>query len=449
LGPWFKRVPTKHVRTLAQGFLDSTPRDLRRKLLYLCYQPSAPVVEILGAERLVDLLDHTEPETQEIAEHWLFRSGSDGAFDLAIERGQVIPASTRSMRQSWGRWFAVRMRSRLPYETLARAIDLGSLSYVVRRRPQDIASYTRDLDQAIRGVTSARDETLKTGFCERTLRAIVRQDWKTVEGWIQLAVEQRGTWSPLIESCHMMLESLCEVLLEADPAHGVELFRTLLAHRRHARTVDYPTGVDVLALTLFKIPSSGHADALLSEWLDECTTDKDLFELALAASAVHNDERLSESIQQGLSSSVPVERATALTLAGFAVHGSRSTALLESVEPHREGWLHAVQERTRRHLERDRWAQEWFRRFAASRETEESFAAFRLFLRCVDRRYWTWKDDVLRRIRLAPDRRRYLAVHRDGIERAIKDNEKDLEKRFLGDEISEGQVHPWLRRYLG
>ena len=448
LGLSFKRLPTKDLKSLAQGLLASSQRDLRRKLWYLWYQPAAPVVEVLGVERLVSLLDYPNQEIRSIAENWLFRSGCDEAFDLAIERGIVTPALTRNRRRLWGRWFAVRMQSRLPYATLAQAIDLGSLSYVVRRRPGDLAPYVRDLDRAVRDSASTRDENLETGYCKKTLQAVVKLVPQSVNDWVRLASEQRGERSsPLIESCHMMLESLCEVLLETNQEQGVELFQTLLAQRQHARTVDHPTGVDMLALTLFRIPRSKHSQVLLREWLDTCSTDNTLFELALAAAAVHKDERLAELIQEGLSSSIPVKKAAALVLAGFSVHGSRSATLLESVQLHPEGWLHAVQDRARRCLDRDRWAQEWFRRFAISQSTEESFAAFRLFLRCVDRRYWIWKNDVIRSANSV--RRRYWEVNRDSIEEAIEKNEKGREKHFLGEEIAEGKVQPWLKRYLG
>ena len=93
--------------------------------------------------------------------------------------------------------------------------------------------------------------------------------------------------------------------------------------------------------------------------------------------------------------------------------------------------------------------EEWFRRFTTRPDTEGAFAAFRLFLRCVDRRYWVWRGRIVEDARLSAVRRRYLAVSRDEIERAIKENEKDLEKRFLGTEIPENSVHPWLKRYLG
>lgn len=445
----FKKLSVEQVRMLAHSLLTSTAGDLKRKLAFLWFQPAEPVVEALGAERLVELLDYPDSEVSTITHRWLFRSGADEVLDLAIERGKINPSTTRAMLQFWGRWFAVRMRSRLPYETLARAIDLGSLSYVVRKRRQDLAAYTRDLDSAFRGVTSFGDETLKTDFCKETFQAIARQEPEVARGWARLAIEQRDARSPLIEVSHMMLETLCEVLLDTDPVQGVELFQTLIDRRRHARTVDNPTGVDVLSLTLFRAHPSAHVETLLRAWLDNCTTDKALFELALAASAVRKPERLSSLVQQQLSSSVPVVRAVGLTLAGFAVHGSQPAALLDSVHFHPEGWLHEVQRLARRHLERDRWAQEWFRRFVARHDTDEAFAAFRLFLRCVDRRYWVWKDEVLKGTRLSQERQRYLAVNHDRINKAIKENEKELEKRFVGHPIAKDEVYPWLERYLG
>jgi hypothetical protein len=443
-GQYFKRLAAEDIRGLAQGLFESSPHILQRKLWFISYQPIAPVLEVVRAERLVALLDHPDPVTSHIAQDWLFRSGSDEIVDLAIECGKVTPAMTQAVRQRWGRGFAVRMRSRLPYEMLSRAIDLGSLSYIVEKRHGDLEVYIRDLDAAVRNSENGRADALKTGFSTTTLRAIVRRSPEVVDSWVQLAVKQEDAWSPLLRSCHMMLESLCDVLFEAGPGRGGELFRALLDERRHARTTDYPTGVDVLMLTLFRVPWREDTKLALREWLDNCKTNGDIFEVALANSAICKDGRLSELIREDLSSSVPVRRAVALFLSGFSTSGSVSADLIDSVEFHPEGWLHEVRSSARWHLDRDRWAQEWFRRFATSKGLEESFAAFRLFLRCVDRRYWTWRGHVLGTVRLKANRRRYLNVNRREIERAIKENEKEFKKRFLLDQIPEGKVAPWL-----
>jgi len=450
LGPLFKAVPAESLRRLAQSLLDSPPRELQRKLWFLCHQSADPLVEVLGTASLVDLLQHADSSSRKLAEIWLFLRGPDEVFDLAIERHLVTPAITMLMHRRWGHRFASRLRSRLPYERLLDAFDLGSLSYLIRHRPQDLGSYARDLDHAIRLVTSPRNE-FKTGFCEETLSALAQSYPEIVEGWVRLAVGQNDSRSDVVEYFSMLFEPLAEALLAIDPEQGVRLFRALLAQRRHAQTIDNPTGVDVLALILFRARyRSESIETLLHEWLDGCRSDNELFELALAASAAHSDARLRELIRRGLASPVPMGRAVALSLAGFSVHSLQSTTFLDSIQFHPEGWLHEVAVRARRHLDRDRWAQEWFRRFAALSSNEESFAAFRLFLLCVDRRYWTWKNHVLEDARPSLERRRYLAGSgEEEIVRSIKENEKDLEKRFLGSRIPENQVHPWLKRYLG
>jgi hypothetical protein len=448
LGQWFKRLGAKDLKILARGLSDSPPDEIKRKLWFLWYQDVKPVVQGIEVERLMDLLDHADPEIQHIASEWLFLHGTGEILDLAVRRGAVTPSWTQSSRQEWGGVSAGHMRSRLPYERLSNAIDLGSLSYMIRRRSQDLERYTHDLDRAIQAAARAENRTLATGFCFETLRRIVKREPDVVKGWIRLAVADQDPRSPLFRSSHMMFEALCEVLLEVDPAQGELLFKALLEHRRNARTVDNTTGVDVLALALFRVPRSEQSEALLREWLGSCMTDKALFELALAGLTGHRDERLCDAIRQGLSFRSPVKRGAALMLAGFAADGL-SGALLESVQLHSEGWLYVVRDLARRHRDRDRWAQEWFHRFATKPDIEESFAAFRLFLRCVDRRYWTWKDSVLGSARMRPSRLWYLKGNRDQIDKAIKENEKDLEKRFLGYEITEGKVHPWASRYIG
>ncbi len=448
LGQWFKRLRSSDVGALARGLPGSTPTELKRKLWFLWHQDMSTVLESIEAQWFLDLLEHSDPEIQSIAADWLFFYGAGELFDLAIESGEVTPSWTQATRRNWDGASANHMRSQLPYEKLSQAIDLGSLSHIIRRRPQDLERYIHDLDRAIRATVGGEDRTLITGFCGETLRRIVKREPSLVEGWVRLAVGDQKSRSPLFRSCHMVFESLAEILLALNPVQGEMLFRALLDHRRDANTVDNPTGVDVLALTLFTVPKSEQCEILLHEWLEGCTTDQDLFEFALAGLAARNDKRLYSLVRLKTSFQSPVRRGGVFMLAGFASYDLSGT-FLESAQLHPKGWLHEIRNIARHHLDRDRWAQEWFRRFATKSNIEESFAAFRLFLRCVDRRYWTWKDSVLGHTRIHPSRRSYLKGNQDRIDKAITENEKGLEKRFLGYEIAEGKVRPWLRRYIG
>jgi hypothetical protein len=263
-----------------------------------------------------------------------------------------------------------------------------------------------------------------------------------------MAVDNKNGFDQIIVKFRMMFEALCEPMLKVDPERGSALIRALLAKRNRGRTVDNPTGTDVLVITLFKASQNAHVRDLIDEWLRQSTTDKALFDFALAAAVVKKSERLAELVRRGLRSSIPIEVATALTLAGFSTYGSEPAELIRSIQLHPEGWLHEVRRLALRHLERDRWAQEWFRQFVVRTDAEGSFAAFRLLLRCVDRRYWVWKKSVIDGGRLTEGKRRYLSINQELIDRTIEKNEKDFEKRFVGHEVSEGKVLPWLKQYF-
>jgi hypothetical protein len=284
--------------------------------------------------------------------------------------------------------------------------------------------------------TFGPDEALQSYFSRRTLRALYDQHRNIIEGWVRFAAIQTPRW---IDLCKWLLEPLCEVLLDAEPVLGVELARVFISREQQ--------WASFLPMILLRAPEGKEVESVVRELLSTCHSDAAL--RSLGSAGAQNDERLEGLIRDAIASSLPLDQARALGLSGYAVHGTQSGGALESVRFHPGGWLHQVQEWARRNLERDRWAQEWFRRFLVSPNSEEAFGAFWLFLRCVDRRYWVWHDGVLDRYSPSPERLWFLRGNSEVMKKAIQENEKDSDKLFLGSEILKDAVFPWLERYLG
>ncbi len=439
---WFKRLPENIVETIGESLLTCHSQEVERKLLFLWMQSAGSLVKAVGPEKFVTLL--SDPNLASFAIEYVVRVRTTEVLDLSVRGGLLTPSWTQSI--SRGR-IILPERSELPYETLARSIDLGSLSHLIQHRPADLSLYASDLNQAFQSVHSQSDR-LKANFSKQTIADIWRTHREIVVSWLIILEDERRA-AKLVRPCHMLLEPLAEALLELEPLAGLRLFRTLLRHRREAYTVDYATGVDVLAFILFSIPRNQYSDELLREWLDSCRTDKDLFELSLASLASKADGRLLDLVRERLTSPKPLERAAAIMLSGFVGHQPKSIAFLDSFKLHELGWLCKVRAHARQHLSRDGWAQEWLRRFALSPNTDEAFANFRLFLCCTDRRYHVWGSDILQDTKLSGERLLYATVQQDRIRRAIQENEKAREKTFAGQEVAEGKVYPWLRSYLG
>ncbi|HLP44440.1 MAG TPA: hypothetical protein VK469_00740, partial [Candidatus Kapabacteria bacterium] len=73
-----------------------------------------------------------------------------------------------------------------------------------------------------------------------------------------------------------------------------------------------------------------------------------------------------------------------------------------------------------------------------------AWAGFHLFLRCVDRRYWTWKKDMEEKFtekNFFEKRKLFLELNEALIKKSIEKNEEGLQKKFLGLKIEES-IHP-------
>lgn len=76
-----------------------------------------------------------------------------------------------------------------------------------------------------------------------------------------------------------------------------------------------------------------------------------------------------------------------------------------------------------------------------------AWAGFRLFLRCVDRRFWSWQPEfeALGNLRERRKREVFYQINRSTVENQIRANEQALEKTFLGSKVLEGEMAPWIR----
>ena len=77
---------------------------------------------------------------------------------------------------------------------------------------------------------------------------------------------------------------------------------------------------------------------------------------------------------------------------------------------------------------------------------QEAWAAFRLFLRCVDRRFYLWREAMKTSM---PDLPRLwqhqLALNDQDIRHAVERNEERLAETLFGLRISRDEIAPWYR----
>jgi len=302
------------------------------------------------------------------------------------------------------------------------------------------------LNAAAKAVAKLRSEgatELLAGPPPEVLRAISSRHSEAIERWLAVALQEGQASDQLLEWYSGFYQDLCAHLLSARPAEGVALYRRLGAGRI-VRVVESRLGVMLMDIAVWRAPASSSIKELRLCLLANASSDKELFEISLAAARAGASDALVALVWQDLKTGNAFAMARDATILGLCPSSPDVDRALEEIrDRYPVGWLADVVARARRRLQYEVFARHWFHQFLIVDGDLEAWAAFRLFLKCVDRRFWTWVDGP--RLRSADHRRRaFYAANRDQIETACKENERDLDKYLIGHEILRGSLHPWL-----
>ncbi|CAK8712104.1 MAG: hypothetical protein CDV28_10229 [Candidatus Electronema aureum] len=268
-----------------------------------------------------------------------------------------------------------------------------------------------------------------------------------VNQWLITALKQD---TEMLVRCRGFYEALCEILLEHQPKQGERLFRRL--HRENRlRLIDYTTEILNLLFGLFRAGNSETVCNLRKSLLDNALYDDELFEIAFLAQKHDRNEWLEGTITEYLQSDFALDNAKGLFLLGFMDDHSAGERLDAWIAEKKPSWLHDCARKAKIIHERNQWAHHWFERFITHEETLQAWAAFRLFLRCVDRRFWLWGEEMIYSPEVPYERFEHYRACRDSIMKATRKNEKNhfkLQENLVGCKVQENQLWPWLRAYL-
>jgi hypothetical protein len=191
-------------------------------------------------------------------------------------------------------------------------------------------------------------------------------------------------------------------------------------------------------------PISSSLVQLWRDALEECIMDADLLELAvLVRSAKRLDAKrwFQDTIRADESSAISFESARARALRGF-MEEDATAAWIEELVENETFWekevLGTAQLRTRLEAR----ARYWFHTFATETDLDKSWAAFRLFLTCADRRCWIWIGDELSNV--TGPKRRFFGINLRTIQEACKENERKWRESFLDCKVNVG-LSPWMQ----
>ncbi len=289
------------------------------------------------------------------------------------------------------------------------------------------------------------------GICLPThgLDWIVAHRPDLVETWLAPVLETGHAASRLLAVAAGFYEALCKVLLRQAPERGVALYRRLKKSQYPVRFVAQWSGTSLIEQALFAAPAHPAVEVLWEERLANCCTDRELLELVLVAQSGQARTWLWSVIARGVVAPVPFQQAQVLMLLAF-IDGSQADDMLSRyVKASPQTWLDHVAAAASRYRQNNCWARHWYVRFLGTADDIASWAAFRLFLRCVDSRYWYWRSPS------SPDdstdaawnrRLHFLEANKEAIKRHAQENEKPLTEEFLAQKVLKGDVWPWLEQ---
>jgi hypothetical protein len=238
--------------------------------------------------------------------------------------------------------------------------------------------------------------------------------------------------------------ALCRALLVIDPARGGQLWDQLRSQGNSAKVRDESTEIDSLVLSPFEAPDSETAEKLRWKLLETTFSDMALLDIAVSAQLYDRGDWLRRATEQLVTSSLLWRKAQGLTLAAFSEIKTDSWNELCQQVNEAESWIDDVKSKMETYHLRNRWAQTWYSEWLTRPETDTAWSAFRLFLKCADKRFWIWKRSVEleteKLVFLDDTRRRFFDASEDEIRKAITENQKETQRYFSGDKVLKGRT---------
>jgi hypothetical protein len=319
------------------------------------------------------------------------------------------------------------------------------------RQLLDPDAFDRSAQEALTSVETLYERARQDGaamfgshFRGDSLSEVIRRRPELVASWVAMMEGENS--EEVIWRAGDFYRALALSLAPIDPGRAAGIIRRLRRSRQSTRVVVAPMKIDALTYAAWEIPDCPDARELLAETLDSAFSDKSLLEIVLVAQHLGAEDNLIRAIECDATSGMLVLEARALTLVGWL---DQSPALyrLQPLLDNRRGYLDEVAQTARERLHRNRLAKAWFNEFLCRREEETAWAAFRMALRCVDRRFYLWSSHMTDAVGDLPERWRLsLAVAESDVANAIDRNERGLEDLLFGTRIGSSKIlAPWGR----
>ncbi len=324
---------------------------------------------------------------------------------------------------------------------------MGGFKEMSNREEVD-AHRERVVEDARDRIAEAREKGARLyvhSFDDEHLKVFVEHAREQVDRWTEGHETQSEAFSRRVHRAEGFFLALCEALLAVAPPEGARLW-SCLKQVLHTRFIG-PAAIDELWHILFANSQSQEAQELLDEVyeLSETNTDEALFELALAAQLNDRRDWLEQKIADDRASTETWRRQRGQTVAGFLTDNPLANAET-GVEIVASSLSITRQQKMRQRQFREACAQHWWNAYWDSSNQEQAYAAWVLFMHTVDRRAHCWMAircaNADQTTKLGRQKLAHFRLNYDEIKRAMKKQEKDMEREFIGRRLPD-EIGPW------
>jgi hypothetical protein len=335
-----------------------------------------------------------------------------------------------------------------------RAADPASVSMMINYDPDDGSleglNAALDVDRRReirdRAIETAREriEAARASGASLHMRDFRVQDMmpfvehapSAIDAWLDGMEEVTPDFQRRVRRSEGLFVALCEALLEREPVRGEVLWQAL----RRALLTKFVGAADIDKMIHMAFRVEVCPEAIRQRILAEAKTDRALFEVVLAASLHGRGDWLTDIAGVDVTSGVTWRLQRSRWIKAF---DPAPPAIVPEWPVGQGGSLRVSRERAiDAWVRRGAFARHWWETYWSAPSDEEAYAAWVLLLKSVDRRGHAWMRVPDEAASMAPRRLAHFKVNRNELHKAMKTQEKNLDREFLGRRIISA-IEPW------
>jgi probable addiction module antidote protein len=323
----------------------------------------------------------------------------------------------------------------------------SQLKEVFRTDAEEIArELNQDRQRKVDSILAAWDtdafQWYGRGFSLDVMDRLYQQSPALLERWIRPALIDSLAGLSVRIRLGSFLEPICRVLLNRNPALGLQLWTIL--HKQENNPIVFDTR-DIA----FSAEDTHESNVARKIILEECWNDESIAQVAFTCDRSDCQAWMDSAIEDLISAKRLWKRAKGLTLASFSGITTDPFEELVSRASVSRSWAEKSLTVLRRNVRKNRLARHWYSVFLTAEDADAAWGAFQIVLAIADERFLSWHVEIEKQcaaVGIAEKRLRFLSLGWNGKRdlRKVISREKERKDLLFGLEIQRGEIFPFM-----